>query len=63
MDIRPVLEPLTSLKIFRHDEIGQKEDIISYIKSVVRSDRRMRKWREENQDLVVDTLYERADGM
>ena len=55
-----MLEPLTSLKIFRHDEIGQKEDIIS---SVVRSGRRMRRWREENQEMVVDTLYERADGM
>src|ERR1019366_1083349 len=45
MDIRMVLEPLTSLKISLHDEIGQKEDIIKYIKSVVRSDRRMRRWR------------------
>jgi hypothetical protein len=43
MDIRTVLEPLTSLKIFLHDQIGQKEDIISYIKSVVRSDRSMRR--------------------
>ncbi len=51
-----VIEPLTSLKISLHDEIGQKEDIIKYIKSVVRSDRRMRKWREEDQNLVIDTL-------
>ena len=63
MDIRMVLEALTSLKISLHDESGQKEDIIDYIKSVVRSDRRMRRWREEDQNLVIDTLSQNADGM
>ena len=63
MDIRMVLEPLTSLKISLHDESGQQEDIIKYIKSVVRSDRRMRRWKEEDRKLVVDTLSEKADGM
>ena len=63
IDIRQVLEPLTSLRISLHDETGQKEDIMTYIKSVVRSDRRMRKWREEDQNLVIDTLSQNADGM
>jgi hypothetical protein len=63
MDIRMVLEPLTSLNISLHDEIGQKEDIIKYIKSVVRSDRSMQRWKEEDKKLVIDTLSERADGM
>ena len=63
MDIREILEPLTSLKISLHDEKGQKEDIIEYIKSIVRSDRRMRRWKEEDKQLVIDTLSERADGM
>ena len=63
MDIRMVLDPLTSLKISLHDEIGQKEDIIAYIKSVVRSDRRMRRWKDEDKKLVVDTLSEKVDGM
>jgi hypothetical protein len=63
MDIRMVLEPLTSLKISLHDESGQKEDIIKYIQSVVRSDRTMRRWREEDQTLVIDTLSQKADGM
>jgi hypothetical protein len=63
MDIRMVLEPLTSLKISLHDEIGQKKDIIEYVKSVVHSDRRMRKWREEDQNLVIDTLSQYAEGM
>ena len=63
IDIRMVLEPLTSLRISLHDESGQKEDIIKYIKSAVRSDRRMRRWREEDQTLVIDTLSQNADGM
>ena len=63
MDIREILQPLTSLKISLHDEKGQKEDIIEYIKSIVRSDRRMRRWKEEDKQLVIDTLSERADGM
>ena len=63
MDIRAVLEQLTPLKISLHDEIGQKEDIIKYIKYVVYSDRRMRKWKEEDKQFVIETLSARADGM
>ena len=63
VDIRVVLEPLAPLKISLHDESGQHEDIISYIKSVVQSDRNMRRWKEEDRQLVVDTLSGRADGM
>ena len=63
MDIRIVLEELTSLQICLHDEIGQKEDIIKYINSVVRSDRNMRRWKEEVKQLVIDTLSDKANGM
>ena len=63
MDIRVILDPLTILKISLHDEIGQKQDIIKYIKSVVQSDRSMRRWKEEDQRLVVDTLSDKSDGM
>ena len=63
IDIRTVLEPLASFQISLHDERGQKEDLLNYIKSVVHSDRRMRRWREEDQSLVITTLSEKADGM
>ncbi|KAI0292984.1 hypothetical protein B0F90DRAFT_1644277 [Multifurca ochricompacta] len=62
-DIRSALEPLTSLRVSLHDQIGQKKDIINYVSSVVRSDTKMRRWREEDKKLVVETLAERADGM
>ena len=53
----------SSFKISLHDESGQKDDIIKYIKSVVQSDWSMRRWKEEDRQLVVDTLSDRADGM
>jgi hypothetical protein len=62
-DIRMVLEPITPLRISLHDEIGQKKDIIDYINAAILSDRKMKKWRKEDQQLVIDTLSEKADGM
>ena len=62
-DIRIVLERLTERSVSLHDESGQKEDIASYIFSSVHSDRRMRRWREEDKELVINTLSEKADGM
>ena len=63
MDIRVVFEPLTSLRFSLHDEKGQKEDIIAYIKYVIGSDRSMRRWKEEDKQFAVDTLSDKADGM
>ena len=63
IDIRTVLEPLTSLQVSLHDETGQKEDIVEYVISVVNADTRMGKWREQDQNLIIETLSERADGM
>jgi hypothetical protein len=63
MDIRAILDPLTTLKISLHDETGQKEDIVKYIKSVVYSDRNMRRWKEDEKQLVVITLSDKANGM
>jgi len=65
VDIRVVLEPLTSTsnRISLHDENGQKQDIVGYINSIVRTDRKMKRWREEDRNLVIQTLSDRADGM
>ena len=63
IDIRKVLESLTSLKISLHDENGQKQDITDYIKSVVHSDGNMGRWRKEDQNLVIDTLSQNVNGV
>jgi len=62
-DIKPVLEPLTFRSVSLHDESGQKEDIENYIKSVVNTNRKMRRWKAEHKQLVIDVLTKRADGM
>ena len=63
VDIRTVIEPLASHTVSLHDEGGQKRDIINYIKFVVRSDANMRKWRQEDWQLVIDLLSQKANGM
>jgi hypothetical protein len=65
IDIRNVLEPLTSTSnlISLHDEDGQKKDIADYVSSVVYSDRKIMRWREKDKELVVKTLLDRAGGM
>ncbi|KAH8987464.1 hypothetical protein EDB92DRAFT_1129088 [Lactarius akahatsu] len=59
-DIRAALEPMASHSVSLHDESGQKQDIITYIKYEVQ---RIKKWRPEDKKLVIDTLSEKADGM
>jgi hypothetical protein len=62
LDIRDALEHLTK-HVSLHDEAGQNQDIVNYVNSVVRTHPKMRKWREEDKRLVIDTLTERAGGM
>jgi hypothetical protein len=62
-DIKLVLEPLTFRSISLHDEKGQKEDIERYIRSVVTTSGKMKRWKLEHKELVIDVLTKRADGM
>ena len=65
VDIRAVLEPLAFRAVSLHDETGQTADIADYIRNVVNSSpsMAMRRWREDDKNLVIDTLTEKADGM
>ena len=65
VDIRDILEPLTSRRVSLHDQSGQKKDIEDYVRSVVYSNSEpiMRRWRKEDKELVIKTLSERAEGM
>lgn len=62
-DIQEILGPLASYSLSLHDEEGQKKDILDYVRFSVQSDRKMRKWRPQDKELVIDTLSQRADGM
>ena len=65
VDIREVVEALTSCRVSLHDQSGQKKDIEDYVRSVVYSDSEpiMRRWRKEDKELVIESPSERADGM
>ncbi len=63
-DIRTTLEPLATQQVSLQKESGQKQDIIDYVTAVVRrSDQKMKRWRDEVQDMVIQKLTEKADGM
>ena len=63
VDIQAILGPLAPHPISLHNQSGQKQDIADYVRSFVESDRRMRKWRDEDKDFVIKALPEKADGM
>jgi hypothetical protein len=62
-DIKAVLDPWTFRFISLHDECGQREDIENYIKSVVNTDRMMRRWNAADKQLVIEVLTNKAHGM
>ena len=63
VDIQAILAPLTPHAVSLHNQSGQKQDIADYVRSFVETDRRMRRWRDEDKDFVIKTLPEKADGM
>ena len=64
-DIRATLGRLALHSVSLHDQSGQRDDIVDYVKSVVYSDAEamMKRWREDDKKMVIETLSEKADGM
>jgi hypothetical protein len=62
-DIEDILGPLTFRSVSLHGESGQVQAIAEYVKFVVGTDSRMRTWRKEDQELVIEVLTKKADGM
>ena len=65
VDITDALGLLASQTVALQDELGQKNDIEDYVKSVIYSgsSKFMKRWRKEDKEDVIKTLAERADGM
>jgi hypothetical protein len=64
VDIRNAIEQLGCLTVSLHDRDGQREDIATYVRSVVHSDKyQATKWSGEVKERVVETLTRKADGM
>jgi hypothetical protein len=62
-DIRTALKPFVTQEVSLHDEGGQKQDINDYVTSVVHSDDRMKRWRNNDKTMVIEKLTAKADGM
>jgi hypothetical protein len=62
-DIISILDPLAFCSVSLHGESGQVEDIAKYVRSVVLTDREMRRWKHTDKQLVIDELIKRANGM
>jgi hypothetical protein len=62
-DIISILEPLAFCSVSLHSETGQVEDIAEYVRSVLHTDRQMRRWKATDKQLVIDELTKKANGM
>ena len=62
-DIMDVLDPLVLHTVSLHDESGQKEAIEEYIKSVINTNPKSKRWKAEDRRFVIDVLTRKADGM
>jgi hypothetical protein len=62
-DIENVLDPLIFHSVSLHGQSEQKRDIEEYIKSVINTHPKNRRWKAEHKQLVIDVLTKKADGM
>ena len=62
-DIMAVLYPFSFRSVSLHDEHGQQRDIEEYIKSVINTHPKNRRWKVEHKQLVIDVLTKNANGM
>ncbi|KAH9070979.1 NACHT domain-containing protein [Lactarius deliciosus] len=62
-DVKTSLLPLASYDFSLHDQSGQQHDISKYVRAVVYAGGCMRRWRDDEKELIIETLSEKADGM
>jgi hypothetical protein len=62
-DIKDSLGPLVLHTVSLHDKSGQKGDIEEYIKSVINTNPKNKRWKAADKQLVIDVLIEKANGM
>lgn len=63
IDIKAMLDYLHFSSISLHDEQGQKQDVLDFIKTVVHLDPKTRRWKQEEKEYVISVLSQKANGM
>ena len=62
-DIEFYLAPLVSRRVSLHDESGQMQDIIHYLRSMLNTHPKMRGWKASDKVDVVNKMFRKADGV
>ena len=62
-NICTTLGSMTTQQVSLHNEIGQEQDIIDYITSVIHLDVRMKGWQDNDKTMIIGKLTERVNGM
>ncbi|KAH9083688.1 ankyrin repeat-containing domain protein [Lactarius deliciosus] len=62
-DIKANLQHLAPHSVSLHEQSGQQEDVNNYVTSFTNTDTYMRKWKQEEKELVIERLTRGADGM
>jgi hypothetical protein len=62
-EIKELFDPLVLHTVSLHDESGQKKDIEEYIKSVINTNPKSKRWKRVNKQRVTNVLTEKAEGM
>jgi hypothetical protein len=62
-DIVSILDPMAFRSVSLHGESGQAQDIAEYVKSVIHTDREIRRWKPSDKQLVLEELIKKVDGM
>jgi len=63
VDITTALDSLPFRTVSLHDESGQQQDIVTYVDAIVRTDPKIKRWREADKERVIEALTRKADGM
>lgn len=62
-DIYDILSPIPYHSVSLHDEEGQRQDIVNYVKDVVNAYSEKDGWTRDDKNMVIDIVSRGADGM
>ena len=62
-EIEFVLYPLASRRVCLHEESGHSQDIIHYLRTMLRTHPKMKGWRADDKQVVINTMFRKAEGV
>lgn len=62
-EVEFVLFPLASRRVCLHEESGHSQDIIRYLRWMLSTHPRMKGWKASDKEVVINTLFRKAEGV